>query len=256
MNVITFGNKANQVRVSTNYLVNDDDVDDLIETLLYEGCKPFMKEEISFQEFSNSDSEKTATIGIMQKQMVGPSIADDIKTAAIWAIFAALIGIFIYILIRFRNFAYSVGALAALAHDTIIILGLYAILWKIMPFSMEIDLAFIAAILTVIGYSINDTVVIFDRVREYNGLYPKRDKNVNINDALNNTLSRTFSTSMSTFVVLLAIFIFGGETIRGFVFALLMGVIVGTYSSLFIASPIAYDIQMARARRAEQKAAK
>ena len=255
MNVITFGNKANQVRVSTNYLVNDDDVDDLIETLLYEGCKPFMKEEISLQEFCNSDSEKTATIGIMQKQMVGPSIADDIKTAAIWAIFAALIGIFIYILIRFRNFAYSVGALVALAHDTIIILGLYAILWKIMPFSMEIDLAFIAAILTVIGYSINDTVVIFDRVREYNKLYPKREKHVNINDALNNTLSRTFSTSMSTFVVLLAIFIFGGETIRGFVFALLMGVIVGTYSSLFIASPIAYDIQQAMAKRKEKKEA-
>ena len=123
-----------------------------------------------------------------------------------------------------------------------------------MPFSMEIDQAFIAAILTVIGYSINDTVVIFDRVREYNGLYPKREKHININDALNNTLSRTFSTSMSTFVVLLAIFIFGGETIQGFVFALLMGVIVGTYSSLFIASPIAYDIQMAQARRAEKKA--
>ena len=269
MNVITFGNNANQVRISTNYLVNEDKIDKELNALLFEGCKPFLSEEfmakelepakkadyssLAIQEFC--ESEINPNVGIMQSNQVGPSIADDIKTSAIWAIFGALIGIFIYILIRFRNFAYSVGALAALAHDTIIILGLYAILWKIMPFSMEIDQAFIAAILTVIGYSINDTVVIFDRVREYNKLYPKREKDVNINDALNNTLSRTFSTSMSTFVVLLAIFIFGGETIQGFVFALLMGVVVGTYSSLFIASPIAYDIQKAIAKRKEKKAA-
>jgi len=256
MNVITYGNNANQVRVSTNYRVKDDEpaVDDEIDALLYKGCMPFMENEVSFVDFTESDANPN--VGIMQSQKVGPAIADDIKTSAIWAIFVALIGIFVYILIRFRNFAYSVGALAALAHDTVIILGLYAILWKIMPFSMEIDQAFIAAILTVIGYSINDTVVIFDRVREYNKLYPKREKDININDALNNTLSRTFSTSMSTFVVLLAIFIFGGETIQGFVFALLMGVIVGTYSSLFIASPIAYDIQRAIALRKAKKAEK
>ena len=255
VNVITYGNDANQVRISTNYRIHEEtaEADEQIEALLYEGCKPFLGENITFDDFRSTDSN--AEVGIMSSQKVGPAIADDIKTSAVWAIFAALIVIFLYILLRFRNFAYSVGALTALAHDTVIILGLYAILWKIMPFSMEIDQAFIAAILTVIGYSINDTVVIFDRVREYNGLYPKRDKNVNINDALNNTLSRTFSTSMSTFVVLLAIFVFGGETIRGFVFALLMGVIVGTYSSLFIASPIAYDIQMAQAKRAEKKAA-
>ncbi len=253
VNVITFGNDANQVRISTNYRIHEEtaEADEQIEALLYEGCKPFLGENITFDDFRSTDSN--AEVGIMSSQKVGPAIADDIKTSAVWAIFAALIVIFLYILLRFRNFAYSVGALTALAHDTVIILGLYAILWKIMPFSMEIDQAFIAAILTVIGYSINDTVVIFDRVREYNGLYPKRDKNVNINDALNNTLSRTFSTSMSTFVVLLAIFVFGGETIRGFVFALLMGVIVGTYSSLFIASPIAYDIQRAQAKRAEKK---
>jgi len=253
LNVITFGNDANQVRISTNYRIHEDnaEADEAIEALLYEGCKPFLGDNITFDDFRSTDSN--ASVGIMSSQKVGPAIADDIKTSAIWAIFAALIVIFLYILLRFRNFAYSVGALAALAHDTVIILGLYAILWKIMPFSMEIDQAFIAAILTVIGYSINDTVVIFDRVREYNGLYPKREKKININDALNNTLSRTFSTSMSTFVVLLAIFIFGGETIQGFVFALLMGVIVGTYSSLFIASPIAYDIQLAQAKRAEKK---
>ena len=255
VNVITFGNDANQVRISTNYRIQEDnaEADEAIEALLFEGCKPFLSEGITFDDFRSTDSN--AEVGIMSSQKVGPAIADDIKTSAVWAIIAALIVIFLYILVRFRNFAYSVGALTALAHDTVIILGLYAILWKIMPFSMEIDQAFIAAILTVIGYSINDTVVIFDRVREYNGLYPKREKKININDALNNTLSRTFSTSMSTFVVLLAIFIFGGETIQGFVFALLMGVIVGTYSSLFIASPIAYEIQMAQARRAEKKAA-
>ena len=255
LNVITYGNDANQVRISTNYRIHEEtaEADEYIEGLLYEGCKPFLGEDITFEDFRSTDSN--AEVGIMSSQKVGPAIADDITTSAVWAVLAALLVIFLYILLRFRNFAYSVGALTALAHDTVIILGLYAILWKIMPFSMEIDQAFIAAILTVIGYSINDTVVIFDRVREYNRLYPKRDKNVNINDALNNTLSRTFSTSMSTFVVLLAIFIFGGETIQGFVFALLMGVIVGTYSSLFIASPIAYDIQMAQARRAEKKAA-
>ena len=255
LNVITYGNDANQVRISTNYRIHEDnaEADEAIEALLYEGCKPFLSDNITFDDFRSTESN--AAVGIMQSQKVGPAIADDITTSAIWAVLAALVVIFLYILLRFRNFAYSVGALVALAHDTVIILGLYAILWKIMPFSMEIDQAFIAAILTVIGYSINDTVVIFDRVREYNKLYPKREKNVNINDALNSTLSRTFSTSMSTFVVLLAIFIFGGETIQGFVFALLMGVIVGTWSSLFIASPIAYDIQMAQARRAEKKAA-
>ena len=256
INVITYGNDANQVRISTNYRIHEEtaEADEQIEALLYEGCKPFLGDNITFEDFRSTDSN--AEVGIMSSQKVGPAIADDIKTSAVWAVLAALVVIFLYILLRFRNFAYSVGAIAALAHDTVIILGLYAILWKIMPFSMEIDQAFIAAILTVIGYSINDTVVIFDRVREYNTLYPKRDRNVNINDALNNTLSRTFSTSMSTFVVLLAIFIFGGETIQGFVFALLMGVIIGTYSSLFIASPIAYDIQMAQARRAEKKAEK
>ena len=256
INVITYGNDANQVRISTNYRIHEEtaEADEHIEALLYEGCKPFLGENISFDDFRSTDSN--AEVGIMSSQKVGPAIADDITTSAIWAVLAALVVIFLYILLRFRNFAYSVGALAALAHDTVIILGLYAILWKIMPFSMEIDQAFIAAILTVIGYSINDTVVIFDRVREYNSLYPKHEKSVNLNDALNNTLSRTFSTSMSTFVVLLAIFAFGGETIQGFVFALLMGVIVGTYSSLFIASPIAYDIQMAQAKRAAAKAEK
>ena len=247
--VITFGESNDQVRISTNFRIQDNSetLDDEIEQLIYEGTKPFFAQELSFQEFQST--ELNENVGIMQSQKVGPAIADDITTSAVWAVIAALIVIFLYILVRFRNFAYSVGALAALFHDTVIILGLYAILWKIMPFSMEIDQAFIAAILTVIGYSINDTVVIFDRVREYNGLYPKRERERNINDALNATLSRTFSTSMSTFIVLLAIFLFGGESIRGFVFALLLGVIIGTFSSLFVASPIAFDIQRAIANR-------
>lgn len=254
LNVITIGS-SNQIRVSTNYRIQDDsdDADAQIEQMLYDGCKPYLGN-VTFDEFRST--EVNPEVGIMQSQKVGPAVADDITTAAIWAIFAALIGIFIYILIRFRNFAYSVGAIAALAHDTIIILGLYAILWKVMPFSMEIDQSFIAAILTVIGYSINASVVIFDRVRENNQLYPKRDRKININNAINSTFGRTFSTSMSTLVVLLAIFCFGGETIRGFVFALVMGVIVGTYSSVCIASPLAYDITNAMDKRKAKKATK
>ena len=253
LNVITIGN-ANQVRISTNYRINDNSetLDDEIEALLFAGCQQFLPEGITLDEFKST--EINPEIGIMQSQKVGPAIADDITQSAVWAVLAALVGIFLYVLVRFRNFAFSVGALTGLAHNTLIVLGAYALLWKVMPFSMEIDQAFIAAILTVIGYSINDTVVIFDRVREYTNLYPKRDRKQNINDALNHTLSRTFSTSMSTLVVLIAIFCFGGETIRGFVFALLIGVVVGTYSSLCVATPLAYDIQEAMERRKAKKA--
>ena len=255
LNVITIGN-ANQVRISTNYLINDnsENVEETIEALLYEGCKPFLAEDITLEQFKST--EINPEVGIMQSQKVGPAVADDITQSAIWAVLAALLGIFLYVLIRFRNVAFSVGALVGLAHDALFVLGAYALLWKVMPFSMEIDQSFIAAILTIIGYSINDTVVVFDRVREYKGLYPKRELISNINNALNDTLSRTFSTSMSTFVVLLAIFCFGGETIRGFVFALMLGVIIGTYSTLFVATPLAYDIQEAMRRRKEKKAAK
>ena len=255
LNVITIG-ADNQVRISTNYLINDnsENVDETIEALLYEGCKPFLAEDITLNEFTST--EINPEVGIMQSQKVGPAVADDIKQSAVLAVLAALVAIFLYVLLRFRNFAFSVGALTGLAHNTLIVLGAYALLWKIMPFSMEIDQSFIAAILTVIGYSINDTVVVFDRVREYKGLYPKRELLANMNNALNDTLSRTFSTSMSTFVVLLAIFCFGGETIRGFVFALILGVVIGTYSTLGLATPLAYDIQEAIARRKEKKAAK
>ena len=255
LNVITIGD-ANQVRISTNFLINDDseNAEENIEALLYEGCKPFLAEDVTFDEFKST--EINPEVGIMQSQKVGPAVADDITQSAIWAVLAALLGIFLYVLLRFRNVAFSVGALVGLAHDALFVLGAYALLWKVMPFSMEIDQSFIAAILTIIGYSINDTVVVFDRVREYKGLYPKRELMLNMNNALNDTLSRTFSTSMSTFVVLLAIFCFGGETIRGFVFALMLGVIVGTYSTLCVATPLAYDIQEAIARRKAKKAEK
>ena len=251
LNVITIGSD-NQVRISTNVAIQntEEDLDPVIEDVIYASTKQFLKNEVTAEEFLST--QLNDEVGIMSSQKVGPSIADDIKQAAVWAILFALIITALYISLRFRNFSFSVGALVSLAHDTLIIMGIYALCWKFMPFSMEVDQSFIAAILTVIGYSINDTVVIFDRIREYRTLYPKRDRAENVNLALNATLSRTFSTSMSTFVVLFAIFCFGGASIRGFVFALLLGVIIGTYSSLFIASPIAYEIQNAVAKRKEK----
>lgn len=263
--VITMGG-VNQIRVSTNYEVAsiDDDIDTRIEAMLFEGLKPWMNEGVTNDMFveryvvENGTcrlamlGETEETYGIQSSQKVGPTVADDIKTSAVWAILFSLIGIGLYILIRFRNLAFSAGAVVALIHDVLFILGIYSICYSFMPFSMEIDQAFIAAILTVIGYSINDTVVVFDRIRENIGLYPKRALNQQINESVNSTLSRTFSTSMSTAIVLLAIFVFGGETIRGFVFAILLGVIIGTYSTLFVATPISYDIQR---KQREKKAA-
>lgn len=253
--VITMGD-ANQVRISTNYKINSDeaDLDDKIETMLFNGLQPYLNTNVTENMFVNrfvddngeyriAKDEDAENFGIQSSQKVGPTIADDIKTSAFWAILFSLVAIFLYILLRFTHYTYSVGAIVALAHDVLIILGVYSIFYSIMPFSLEIDQSFIAAILTVIGYSINDTVVIFDRIRENRTIYPKKSFVDQINFSLNSTLSRTFSTSMSTAIVLLAIFLFGGETIRGFVFALLLGVIVGTYSSLFIASPIAYELR-------------
>jgi SecD/SecF fusion protein len=232
--VITFGSD-NQVRISTKYKIDEDavEVDEEVEHLLYQGLQSFLGDNVSFESFINDYRQSS--------QKVGPTIADDIKVQAVWAILFALVAIFIYILIRFRNWQYGLGAVAALVHDVLIILGVFSLFHGFMPFSLEIDQAFIAAILTVVGYSINDTVVIFDRIREYIGLYRKRDREEIMDLALNSTLSRTFSTSFSTFFVLLMIFLFGGEVIRGFTFALLIGVVVGTYSSLFIATPVVYD---------------
>ena len=254
LSVITIGDN-NQVRISTNYRINDNDnnVDEEIESMIYNALKPIMNPAVTRDMFVNryaldngsvraSDNNDEATFGLQSSQKVGPTMADDIKTSAIWAVLISLIVIGLYIFIRFRNIAFSVGAIASLTHDTLIIFGLFSILKDIMPFSMEIDQSFIAAILTVIGYSINDNVVIFDRIRENLGLYPNRDIRSVVNTSLNSTLSRTFSTSMSTFVVLIVIFLLGGDTIRGFIFAMLIGVIVGTYSSWFVATPLAYDL--------------
>ena len=178
---------------------------------------------------------------VMSSQKVGPTIADDIKDAAVWSVFFSLLIIFLYILIRFRKWQFSLGAVTAVFHDVLIVLAIFSIFYGIMPFSLEIDQAFIAAILTIIGYSLNDTVVVFDRVREYMEMHKKREIEMVMNNALNSTLSRTINTSMTTFFVLFVIFLFGGEVIRGFMFALMIGVIVGTYSSLFVASPIMLD---------------
>lgn len=265
--VKTFGGN-DQIKVTTKYMIDDDvvltaenkkeyaaitgvaenaevDVDDFVEAKLFNGLKSFLGD-INYETFVSDDDKM---IGRMSSSKVGPTIADDIKTSAIYAIVFSLIIIFLYILIRFSNWQFGLGAVVALAHDVLVILGIYSLFYSIMPFSMEIDQSFIAAILTVVGYSINDTVVVFDRIREYVGLYKKRERKEILNSALNSTLSRTFSTSLSTFVVLLAIFIFGGEMIRGFIFAMLVGIVVGTYSSLFIATPVVYDTVKADERK-------
>jgi len=228
--VKTFGDD-NQVKITTSFMINNNDVntDKVVEDKLNEGLKT-----------SGLNYE------IMSSQKVGPTIADDIKDAAVWSIIFSLLVIFMYILLRFRKWQFSLGAVAAVFHDVIIVLSIFSFFYGILPFSLEIDQAFIAAILTIIGYSLNDTVVVFDRVREYMNINKKKKIHEFMNGSLNSTLSRTINTSLTTFFVLLVIFIFGGEVIRGFMFALMVGVIVGTYSSLFIASPIMLDTMGAK----------
>ncbi len=240
--VKTFGGD-NQVRITTKYRIADEgvEVDDEVEELLYEGLKKHIPEGTSKEVFLTDYRQMS--------QKVGPAVAEDITRAAIWSVVFALIVIFMYIMVRFSEWQYGAGAVLGLAHNTIVVLGLFSLLSGYLPFSLEIDQAFIAAILTVVGYSINDTVVVFDRIREYHRLYPKREDQDTTNAALNSTLRRTFSTSLSTLIVLLAIFIFGGTSIKGFVFALLIGVIVGTYSSLFVATPLSYDFRRKFAKK-------
>ncbi len=264
--VITIGDPS-KVRISTNYKIMEsgENIDEEIEAKVYEGIKPFLAEGVTKQmfldryvrneagEFAPDVEDGSVTYGLQSSQKVGPTMADDIQTSAIIAVVIALIVIGLYIFVRFRNLAFSFAAVATLFHDTAIIIGLFALLKGIMPFSMEVDQSFIAAILTVIGYSINDNVVIFDRIREYRKLYPNRDNKSVFNEALSSTLSRTFSTSMSTFVVLIIIFFFGGDTIRGFIFAMLVGVIVGTYSSWFIACPVAYKLLNVFSKKGDSK---
>ena len=254
VSVIAIGTDKKTVRISTNYRIEEEgnNVDSEIEAYLYETLKPLLTQNISLATFIDRDNHTGGSI--ISSQKVGPSIADDIKTSAVWSVVLALIAIGLYILLRFRNIAYSVGSVVALTSDTIMIIGAYSLLWGFVPFSLEIDQTFIGAILTAIGYSINDKVVIFDRVREFFGLYQKRNKRQLFNDSLNTTLARTINTSLSTLIVLLCIFILGGDSIRSFAFAMILGVIIGTLSSLFIASPIAYTMLSKKKETAETTA--
>ncbi|MBR6438778.1 MAG: protein translocase subunit SecDF [Bacteroidales bacterium] len=250
--VKTYG-PSRQVKITTKYEINsnDPDIDAKIQGMLYTGLKNFFNKGMTYDQFT-SDSEKSdMMLGIMSSQKVGATIADDVTRKAIWAVVISLVVIFIYIAIRFKRWQYGASSIVALAHDTIIVIGMYSLFYNILPFSMEVDQSFIAAVLTIIGYSINNTVVIFDRIRENVTLYPKRSWYERMNDGVNSTLLRSINTSGSTLVVLLAIFIFGGETIRGFVFALLVGIFAGTFSSLFIASPMAYILF--RGKKADEK---
>ena len=232
---------------------NSVDVDSIIESKLYKGLKQFYKKPITYKEFSSDVDDKS--VGKLSSQKVGPTIADDIKNKAKLAVTLALIIIFVYVGARFRKWQFGVGGVITLIHDALIAMSLYSVFYGIVPFTLEVDQSFIAAILTIIGYSINDSVVIFDRIREYNHIYPKRELKSNINGAVNSTLGRTFNTSVTTFFTLLIIFIFGGEIIRGFSFALMVGVIIGTYSSIFVSTPVAYDFMMMskKSKELEQK---
>ena len=206
---------------------------------LFEALKPYLPNGMTYTEFQDGSGE--AKIGKMLSSKVSPTIADDIKKSSFWAVLGSLVVVFLYILIRFKRWQFSLGAVAAVFHDVLIVLGIFSLTWKFMPFSMEIDQAFIAAILTVIGYSLNDTVVVFDRIREFLNEHTSWEFGKTINASLNSTLSRTLNTSVTTLVVLLAMFIFGAESLRGLLFALIVGVVVGTYSSMFIATPLMYD---------------
>ncbi len=233
--------RANRLKITTKYKIasTDTNVDAEVEGLLFKGLQKFLPDGFTKKEFVNNDDAKT--IGIMEATKVGPTIADDLQKNSLWAVLGSLFVVFLYILLRFRKWQFSLGAVIAVFHDVLIVLGLFSILWKYVSFNMEVNEAFIAAALTVIGYSLNDTVVIFDRLRENLGLMKGKKLYDLVNESLSSTLSRTLNTSITTLLVLLAIFFFGGDSIKGFIFALLVGVVVGTYSSLFIATPIMYD---------------
>ena len=236
----TYGSD-NQLKITTNFKVDVEgsEVDTEIQEKMFESLNGYLPKDVSYDDFVNGSEDKQ--VGIMSSSKVGPTIADDIKKNSVFAIFGSLLVVFLYILLRFRDWQYSLGAVAAVFHDVLIVLGVFSISYSFMPFNMEINQAFIAAILTVIGYSLNDTVVVFDRIREFRLINKSWEFNKTVNGALNSTLSRTLNTSFTTLVVLLAIFIFGGESIQGFMFALIIGVMVGTYSSVFIATPVMFD---------------
>jgi len=237
--VKTYG-QDNQLKITTVYKIEEEgqDVDNEVQNALFTGLKSYLGT-TSYENFKPGFEKEGA--GIMSYMKVEPTIADDIKTSALYAVFGSLLVVFLYILLRFRKISFSIGAVVAVFHDVLIVLGLFSILYKFMPFDMEIGQSFIAAILTVVGYSLNDTVVIFDRIREFTGIHTKWKYSEVVDKALSSTLGRTINTSLTTLLVMLAIFTFGGDSIRGFMFALIIGVAVGTYSSLFVATPIMYD---------------
>jgi len=236
--VKTIGN-PNQLKISTKFMVNENsaEADEEVQSKLFESLVSFLPDGYSYADFIDGSNN----VGKMYSSKVSPTIADDIKKSSIWAILGSLVVVFLYILLRFKKWQFSLGAVAAVFHDVLIVLGIFSIAWRFMPFSMEIDQAFIAAILTVIGYSLNDTVVVFDRIREFFNEHTSWKFERTVNTALNSTLSRTLNTSLTTLVVLLAMFIFGADSLRGLLFALIVGVVVGTYSSVFIATPIMND---------------
>ena len=231
--VVTFGSE-NQVKITTKYKINETGVDDEVDTKLYEGLKGIVGADVSKEEFIGNNYRESS-------ETVGPVVAADIKINAFYAVGIALVLIFFYIFMRFRYWQYGFGAVMSLAHDTLLVIGVYSIFWGLMPFSMEIDQAFIAAILTVIGFSVNDTVIVFDRLREYIPLYRKRPLKEVLNMAINSTLSRTINTTLTVILTIVAMFIFGGAVIRGFMFALLVGIGTGVYSSVFVATALMYD---------------
>ena len=245
-----FGGES-QMKITTQYLVEDEstDADEIVENKLYNAVKGFFASEITFAEFTSTLDNPN---GIISSDKVGPTIANDITRNAIIAVIIALFVIFGYIAIRFNGWTWGLGGVTGLAHTALIVIGFFSLFSGILPFSLDIDQTFIAAILTIIGYAINDTVVIFDRIREYKELHPKADFRQNVNEALNSTLSRTMNTSLTTLVTMLAIAIFGGEVIRGLAVALILGIVIGTYASVFIATPIMFDVT----KKAEAKAAK
>ena len=254
---IALGTDHKTIRISTNYRIDEESetIDSEIEEFLFTSLKAAGKLSSNLTLATFIDRENRDGGSIISSQKVGPSIAEDITRGAIISVILALIAIFLYILIRFRNVAYSVGAIFALCFDTLIIIGMYSICWGWMPFSLEIDQTFIGAVLTAIGYSINDKVVIFDRIREFTGLYTKRNRKQLFDDALNTTLARTINTSVSTLIVLLAIFFLGGDSIRSFAFAMILGVVFGTCSSLFVAAPTAYLVMKKTKKEKEELAA-
>ena len=243
---------ASQMKITTTYMIEDQstETDKIVDTKLYEALKGFFANPITYDEFISTLENPN---GIIQSDKVGPTIANDMKRDSLIAVAIALFAIFAYIAVRFKGWTWGLGGVVSTAHDAIVTVGFFSLFSGILPFTLDVDQTFIAAVLTIIGYSINDSVIIFDRIREYRRLYPKRELYQNINDAINSTLARTVNTSGTTFIVMLAIAIFGGEVIRGFAVALLVGIFVGTYSSVFVGTPIMYDLYQRKARKEAKK---